>query len=499
MQRPVLDYLNLLHDEKPHHILRTFLDFVDDEPGFKAKPVSDCYGSFEFSDVVELEEDPDRETVEFFKWWIREFRQTVLGKIDALTGLMTRDFWDREIRGSIRSSLDRLTLFMMDIDHFKTINDTHGHQAGDDVLSGVGEILSDHFRHHENVVRYGGEEFLGFGNYDRERRLELTREVRKSVAETQFFSEQVDPITLSIGVSPPHSEGSLEERVREADLALYASKSQGRDRTTVFAPYMRHRRKLWIWGFYRYLWRNDVRFCLKAGGPRFYLYRGGTLVLYSWNENSGEEILLPESLEHPVNRIEPHPQGCLVLDGGGTLWVAGTGGVEPWVRDGGLPRVVAVSNSGETTLAVGINNQLYRLESGEYEQMESFSTKWDEFFYNGDVFYVSGRELHQWDGDEERILTELPAAPHDFAIDDNRLVMSGSKGNLYQFDFEVDHWRQLEFPDLFDEPTRVRSISHRGENYLFKDDSGRLILSRRRSKSVPQNMNISPRPIGVER
>jgi diguanylate cyclase (GGDEF)-like protein len=159
---------------------------------------------------------------------------------DGLTNLFNRRFMeislDRELRLAARSKSD-LSLLMLDIDHFKRFNDTFGHEAGDQILQEVAEILRDAVRTEDIVCRYGGEEFLvilpGMGTDDSFHRAEDIRE-RVSAMRLNFNAEAVQRVTISIGVSTyPQVGQTTEELLRAADGALYDAKESGRNRVAV--------------------------------------------------------------------------------------------------------------------------------------------------------------------------------------------------------------------------------------------------------------------------
>jgi diguanylate cyclase (GGDEF)-like protein len=160
---------------------------------------------------------------------------------DGLTNLFNRRFMEialeRELRLAVRSKTE-LSLLMLDIDHFKRFNDTFGHDAGDQVLREVADILSASVRAEDIVCRYGGEEFLlilpGMGTDGSFQRAE---EIRKSVSmmRLEFQGKGVQEITTSIGVSTyPQAGYTVDELIRAADQALYKAKESGRNRV-VFA------------------------------------------------------------------------------------------------------------------------------------------------------------------------------------------------------------------------------------------------------------------------
>jgi len=126
---------------------------------------------------------------------------------------------------------------MIDIDHFKQINDRYGHQTGDLVLTGVAELIKKNIRKDDVLVRYGGEEFLLFLPYQRSViALMVVERIRKVIAAKVFADRNGQShfnVTISCGLCDVSDELSLEEVIGEADRSLYDAKEQGRDRTVV--------------------------------------------------------------------------------------------------------------------------------------------------------------------------------------------------------------------------------------------------------------------------
>jgi len=155
---------------------------------------------------------------------------------DDLTGLYNRRFLqqrlEEELHRASRYSL-RLSCIMLDIDHFKIINDTHGHGAGDLIIKEVATILKDHVRKSDLAVRYGGEEFLLilFEN-DKNGALRVAERVRADV-EAHVFTWKDQPlrVTISSGVAIYPDDGitTPDELIARADSALYSAKSSGRN------------------------------------------------------------------------------------------------------------------------------------------------------------------------------------------------------------------------------------------------------------------------------
>ncbi len=160
-----------------------------------------------------------------------------LAATDALTGLPNRATWQealgREL-GRARREGRPLSVIMADIDYFKLINDTHGHQVGDEVLQRIAAVFDDGSRSFDLPARYGGEEFgIVLPETDVEEALAVAERLRATIAD-----DLTEPrVTASLGVaSYPLHAAEAEALVRAADEALYASKRVGRDRVTAATP-----------------------------------------------------------------------------------------------------------------------------------------------------------------------------------------------------------------------------------------------------------------------
>ena len=161
---------------------------------------------------------------------------------DRLTGIWNRgaitDLLQRELRRSLRNR-DPLGVMMVDVDHFKNVNDSHGHLAGDEVLRQVAQRLAETLRNYDYVGRYGGEEFLAVISSCRPSDLISTAErLRMRVAGEPVNTPNFKlPVTVSIGVASSVPGGSRHEHwedlVRSADAALYRAKENGRNRVEV--------------------------------------------------------------------------------------------------------------------------------------------------------------------------------------------------------------------------------------------------------------------------
>jgi diguanylate cyclase (GGDEF)-like protein len=156
---------------------------------------------------------------------------------DGLTGLLNRSailaMLDKEIARAARDGRP-LSLLMVDLDCFKQINDTYGHAAGDAVLAEAAHRLLDSVRAYDSVGRYGGEEFvIVLPGCDDKSAVAQAERVRQAFAATPFVAGSLSlGVTCSIGVSSrAHpAEHDAHTLLREADMALYASKHEGRNR-----------------------------------------------------------------------------------------------------------------------------------------------------------------------------------------------------------------------------------------------------------------------------
>jgi two-component system cell cycle response regulator len=162
-----------------------------------------------------------------------------LAATDALTGLMNRraflEAMDREKSRAERHTLP-VSLLMLDVDHFKKVNDTYGHDAGDAVLRGIAAVLRKIARKSDFVARWGGEEFIVALAQTAEAGGRVAAErVRRAIAEATFTLSSGETLraTASIGLAGATAAFNLEEVVARADRALYAAKARGRNRVEV--------------------------------------------------------------------------------------------------------------------------------------------------------------------------------------------------------------------------------------------------------------------------
>ncbi|MBX3236018.1 MAG: diguanylate cyclase [Nitrospiraceae bacterium] len=163
-------------------------------------------------------------------------------RLDALTHVLNRrslmDTLDTELERSRRYHRPFALLFL-DVDHFKAINDRHGHTRGDIVLQWLVQLIARMLRPPDILGRYGGEEFaIGLIECDEQRANTIAERIRAGVAQAACEADaQMIPVTVSIGVSllSPSAQG-VEDLLKEADVALYQAKARGRNRVETYRP-----------------------------------------------------------------------------------------------------------------------------------------------------------------------------------------------------------------------------------------------------------------------
>jgi len=156
---------------------------------------------------------------------------------DALTGIANRKAFDNELREAIddaRQNGDPLSLFMCDIDLFKSFNDTWGHQTGDQVLRLVANCLSENVKGRDTAARYGGEEFAVIvRKANIHAAISLANQIRANVENKKLVKKStgdiLGSITISIGVAELSGEESAAALIQRADACLYRAKNAGRN------------------------------------------------------------------------------------------------------------------------------------------------------------------------------------------------------------------------------------------------------------------------------
>ena len=171
-------------------------------------------------------------------------QQTELNRLvdtDPMTGLYNRRYFDRkseELIAAMASNQQELTLLIADLDHFKNINDTYGHDVGDKVIIAFANILTSEQGLADIACRYGGEEFVLLLNCNLLDAKQIAERIRQKAQETYITIDEVQTVqfTVSIGVhSVAHASTTVKETLTIADKALYKAKSNGRNCVEVAA------------------------------------------------------------------------------------------------------------------------------------------------------------------------------------------------------------------------------------------------------------------------
>jgi diguanylate cyclase (GGDEF)-like protein len=157
--------------------------------------------------------------------------------IDHMTRLYKRSYFDSRLEEELARS-DRydspVTLLMLDLDHFKKLNDTHGHLAGDEVLRLIGHIIKTSVRGHDIAARYGGEEFsVIMPQLDLVGAVRVAKRIKRRI---QHQSRLDHKLTISIGAAELQPGQTPEQLISKADRALYRAKKTGRNKVCTWRP-----------------------------------------------------------------------------------------------------------------------------------------------------------------------------------------------------------------------------------------------------------------------
>ncbi len=220
---------------KPHHPITGVAEFM--YQNVTLIPLSSPNGQIEHVGIMVY----DMTDVAISQQALRTANEELarLSRTDKLSGLANRGHWEeclhREYERFCRTQSPS-SLVMLDVDHFKRVNDTYGHQAGDEVIRTLSHLLKRHARSSDIPGRYGGEEFgVLLVNTNEDNALIFAERVRNAVeALTLRHGPRQIRFTISLGIAQvDNSCQSHEEWIQAADRALYASKNNGRNRTTL--------------------------------------------------------------------------------------------------------------------------------------------------------------------------------------------------------------------------------------------------------------------------
>ncbi len=164
-----------------------------------------------------------------------------LATYDSQTGLLTRQAFYHDAQSYLNileRNPDYYSVMMLDIDHFKKVNDTYGHQMGDRVLEHVGTFFSEHLRNSDIAGRLGGEEFaVLLPHTSPDDAFGLAETIRTNLAKKIIAEKSVSlSVTVSIGIAHYTQEttSTIQQILKDADIALYRAKQSGRNRTELF-------------------------------------------------------------------------------------------------------------------------------------------------------------------------------------------------------------------------------------------------------------------------
>ncbi|TMP81485.1 hypothetical protein CWB73_07885 [Pseudoalteromonas phenolica] len=193
------------------------------------------------TDAIALSDSEEGLILHLLEVYFLQLKLLHSSAVDPLSQLLNRQSFEQQLTGIIQSesylqtkkvrSESRWFLAMLDIDHFKKVNDNFGHVIGDEVIVLVSQLLKSHFRFDDLLFRYGGEEFaILFSTESAELAWKLLDRARELIANTRF--PQVNHVTMSVGFIQVSADFQLSELVDNADKALYFSKDNGRNQVT---------------------------------------------------------------------------------------------------------------------------------------------------------------------------------------------------------------------------------------------------------------------------
>lgn len=190
----------------------------------------------ETSMALQAQLDESKKEMQLLRRELEHARETA--KTDALTGLLNRRAFDQKLNEHIedhKQNNSELCLLILDIDHFKQINDTFGHQMGDNVLRYTANLMKQYISGYHCAARYGGEEMaVIMPNTSPSKAMSIAESIRASLAQHPLklkgSKKSIGKVTISIGVASLKADDSVESLVERADQAMYRAKYNGRNR-----------------------------------------------------------------------------------------------------------------------------------------------------------------------------------------------------------------------------------------------------------------------------
>lgn len=223
---PVI-FVTAMHDEEDE---KTGLDMgaID----YIAKPFRPAIVQARLRNHIALEQARQKLAEAHFMLSLKNKELEKMASRDALTGLNNRFSLDEAMSHELNKAqrYERpLSVSLMDIDNFKEVNDTHGHQAGDLVLKKFANLLEEHIRESDTLGRWGGEEFLMICPETNQQGIVDFADKLRRMIELQPFPVVEKPITASFGTTSYSHGDTIESLLRRADKALYKAKELGRN------------------------------------------------------------------------------------------------------------------------------------------------------------------------------------------------------------------------------------------------------------------------------
>lgn len=211
------------------------VESVDDLQMVVESVMNDTVSMLSQNQRLEQQLSHSAKAMENLKEELEVFRREAI--TDGLTGLLNRKAFDTEMERIVTESEENNTAFSLmigDIDHFKSFNDSFGHQVGDQVLRLVAKTLTDGVKGRDIVARYGGEEFvIILPETNLQAGVIVGNALRKAIAAKEVVNrtsgEKIGRITMSLGVAQYHKGETVEELIERADAALYTAKHNGRN------------------------------------------------------------------------------------------------------------------------------------------------------------------------------------------------------------------------------------------------------------------------------
>ena len=173
------------------------------------------------------------------KFFVEELEKYV--NYDSLTHLLNRksiNYYLNSIYKDVKNRHSALCVLLIDIDNFKKINDTYGHDCGDEVLKNISQIIVHGVNKNDNVFRWGGEEILVLLKTGEKQAIEVAERIRKEVENSpiNYRDETVVPVTITIGITQYREGISFQQMLDDVDAKLYYGKRDGRNQVVSVLP-----------------------------------------------------------------------------------------------------------------------------------------------------------------------------------------------------------------------------------------------------------------------